>query len=299
MINSNFIGEAEFFMVPQKFKIHLFSIFAQDEIALKKDRLALTFGTKLQHNTYSGFEYQPNIRVGWRLDSLQFLWGAVSRAVRMPSRIDRDFFIPGVIAGGANFVSEVLLAYELGYRVQPLERLSFSLATFFHDYDKIRSLEPANPPAPLPQVIANGQEGESYGAEMTANYQISNRWRLHAAYTILDVNIWPKSGSADTTRGSRETFDSHHYFQLRSIIDLPGAFELAPMFRYVSRITNPAEPVPGYAELDVRLAWQATEKLELSVIGRNLLHDDHAEFGDPLDRNEIERSIFGRVIWRF
>src|SRR5207237_3403467 len=139
--------------------------FGQDEIALVKERLHLTLGTKLEHNDYTGFEYQPSGRLAWTLSQRQTLWAAISRAVRTPSRIDREFYFPGnppfLLAGGTNFVSEELLAYELGYRVQPHRRLALSLAAFYNDYDNIRSVEQLNPPAPVPVVLANGQKGES------------------------------------------------------------------------------------------------------------------------------------------
>ena len=66
-------------------------------------------------------------------------------------------------------------------------------------------------------------------------------------------------------------------FSLRSSLDLPGHWELDAAFRYVSRIDN--QQVPAYGELDVRLGWRPSPELELSIVGQNLLHDDHAEFG--------------------
>ena len=67
----------------------LYSAFIQNEFALREN-LSLTVGSKLEHNDYTGFEYEPDARLSWTFDSSQALWGAVSRAVRTPSRIDRD-----------------------------------------------------------------------------------------------------------------------------------------------------------------------------------------------------------------
>src|SRR5207245_502127 len=95
----------------------LFGGFVQDEIALVKDRLRLTLGTKIEHNDYTGFEIEPSGHLAWTPTPRQTVWGAISRAVRTPSRIDREFFVPGnppfLLAGGTDFVSEKLLAYEL------------------------------------------------------------------------------------------------------------------------------------------------------------------------------------------
>jgi len=87
---------------------------------------------------------------------------------------------PYFLAGGPGFHSEEELAYELGYRHQ---RGSFALsvATFYSRYHGLRSLEQVNPPAATPIVIANGQDGESYGAELTAAYVVTSRWRVRLA----------------------------------------------------------------------------------------------------------------------
>ncbi|MDQ3566064.1 MAG: TonB-dependent receptor [Pseudomonadota bacterium] len=286
--------------LPSQVSRQWFSGFVQDEIALVKDRLHLSLGTKIEHNDYTGFEFQPSGRLAWRLSEQQTLWSAISRAVRTPSRIDREFFqFP--IDGGPDFDSEELLAYELGYRVQPFSRLALSLAAYYNDYDDLRSRE--SRPADSPVIeLANGLEGESYGAELTVDYRVTDWWRLRAGYTELRIDLRPKPGSTDTTRGSFESNDSKHHFSLRSSLDLPGHWELDAAFRYVSRIDN--QQVPAYGELDVRLGWRPSPELEFSIVGQNLLHDDHAEFGAlttriETTRREIERGVFAKVLWRF
>jgi len=287
--------------LPARVSRQWFSAFLQDEIALVKDRLHLTLGTKIEHNDYTGFEFQPSGRLAWKLSERQTLWAAISRAVRTPSRIDRELYSPAtppfVLAGGPNFVSEEVLAYELGYRIQPHRRVSLSIAAFYNDYDNLRSVEKVNPPTNFPLVLGNGQKGESYGAELTADYRVTDWWRLRAGYTPLHVRIRPKPGSTDTSFGSSESHDPEHQVFLRSSMDLPGNFEFDASFRYVTRIANQA--VPAYAEMDVRVAWKPTARLELSIVGQNLLHDHHAEFGAVTTRQEIERGVYGKVAWRF
>src|SRR5436853_1002070 len=163
-----------------------FTGFVQDEIALVPNRVHVTVGSKIEHNDYTGFEIQPSGRVSWRPGSSGTLWMAVSRALRTPSRIDRELFAPAkppyFLVGGPDFHSEEELAYELGYRYQR-GTLGLSVATFYSRYHGLRSLEQVNPPTPVPLVIGNGQDGESYGAELTAEYWLTNRWRVHAGYT--------------------------------------------------------------------------------------------------------------------
>src|SRR2546428_1299238 len=150
-------------------------------------------------------------------------------------------------------------------------------------------------PAPFPIVIGNGQEGESYGAELTGDYRISGRWRVRAGYTELRVHIWASPGSTDTTRGSAESHDPERQFIVATSADLPAQLRLGGVLRYVASITN--QQVPDYAELNARLTWQPTRTLGLSLVGQNLLHDRHAEFGTGATRREIERGVFGGVGW--
>jgi len=298
-----------FAFLPAQLSFQLFSAFVQDEITLVRDRLRLTLGSKFEHNDFSGFEFQPSGRLSWTVTSRQTLWAAISRAVRTPSRIDQDFFVPNnsppppfALAGGPEFVSEELRAYELGYRVRPIDRLSFSLAAFYNDYDNLRSLEPGSPSGP-PFTVGNGLEGESYGAELAGSYQMTSWWRWQAGYTYLQEHIRLKPGSLDFNQARGEGSDPENQFSVRSSIDLPGDVELDAALRYVDVLQNIANgvrgTVPSYLELDVRLSWMPVKNLELSVVGQNLLDRQHPEFGFPTSRHEIQRGAFVKVTWRF
>jgi iron complex outermembrane receptor protein len=279
---------------PQRITLETFSGFAQDEIALR-DRLHLTLGAKLEHNPYTDFEFQPSVRLAWRAADRHTLWSAVSRAVRTPSRLDRDYaFLPG-----KTFQSEELIAYELGYRAQPAERLSLSVSAFYHDYDDLRTIEPTGPPSAPGVKLANGQEGESYGVELVARYRPTDWWQLQVGHTELRVEIRPKPGSLDRSFGAAEAADSKHHLSLRSSFDLPWDLEVDAGYRYVSRITNPNVLTPGYSELDLRLGWAAVPRLQISVVGQNLLHARHEEFGNAASAQSVERGVFAKATWGF
>src|SRR5882762_10132058 len=274
--------------------------FVQDEIALVPDRLHIALGTKIEHNDYTGFEIQPSGRVNWTLGPSATLWAAVSRAVRTPSRVDRELFVPAqppyFLAGGPDFHSEEELAYELGFRHQQ-GSLALSVATFYSRYYGLRSLERATPTSPL--VIGNGQDGESYGAELAADYRVTRQWRLRAGYTELRVHVWPNPGSTDTSRGSTESQVPDRQFLLQASVDLPAHLGLATWFRAIDDINN--QLVPAYAELNATLTWRPTSHLDLSLVGQNLLHDQHREFGAATSptRRDIQRGAYGAVAWRF
>lgn len=289
--------------LPPEVRRQWLSAFVQDELAFLDDRLRLTVGTKMERNDYTGWEFQPSARLAFYPGERSTLWAAISRAVRTPSRIDRELFIPAgppfLVEGGPDFESENLLAYEAGYRIQPDSRLALDLAVFYNEYDDIRSVEPASAGIPFPLVIRNGFGASSRGAELTVDWQPIERWRLRAGYTHVDIHLHREPGSlaADPTAGAAEIADPERQYFLRSSLDLPHGIEIDAFFRRVGHIVE--GNVPAYSELDVRLAWRPTEKLELSLIGSNLLHARHPEFGALPTWHEMSRAVYGKVLWAY
>ena len=216
--------------------------------------------------------------------------------MRTPSRIDREFYAPStppfLLTAGSNFVSEELLAYELGYRIQPYRKLSLSLATYYNDYDHVRSLRPG-----MPFTIGNDLRGEAYGAELTGTCEITDWWRLRAGYSYFHKRLFLRPGGSDFNNGRGEGNDPENQFSLRSSMDLPCHLELDAGIRYVDTLAAPN--VPSYIGLDLRLSWKPLKNLELAVVGQNLLDNRHPEFGAPTNRQEIERSVYGKISWSF
>lgn len=299
-------------MDPADRSTQLFSAFVQDEIAIIPDRLSLTVGSKFEHNDFTGFEFQPSGRITWTPHSRHTIWGAVSRAVRTPSRADHDVQLNqqnpmgGLLSirGDDSFESEILIAYEAGYRVQLHKRASLDLAAFYNDYEEIRGLQFGGFEAPATAVMLlhNVLEGESYGGEIAANFQFSDWFRCRASYSYLDLQIHPKPGTAGDANSERniEGSSPHHQFSIASGIELPAGFGIDWTVRYVDQL--PAVAVESYVGLDVRLSWRPTPDLEVSVVGLNLLDNQHPEFQPTsirTQRTEVERSVYGKITWRF
>jgi iron complex outermembrane receptor protein len=291
-----------FAFLPGHKTLYLYSAFVQDEIMLVEERLRLTLGSKIEHNSYTGFEVQPNVRLTWMPAKTQTIWAAVSRAVRTPARIDRDFYlflIPNLplIAGSDSFRSENVIAYEMGWRLRPVNALSISLSAFYNVYDDIRSAEPGPPPYGIPITFGNGVKGNTYGFELSTTYQATGWWNLRGGYTFLKKDLSVKPGSKDMNKGTAESDDPEHQFLIQSSMDLPGRIELGWVLRYVSKLPNPY--VPGYTGLDVRIGWKLTRALELDLVGQDLLDSPHPEFlpTSPSPR-EMQHSIYGKIICR-
>ena len=304
---------------PDHRTLHLFSGFIQDEITVVEERLRLTLGTKLEHNDFTGFEVQPGARLAWTPSETHTLWASVARAVRTPSRAEDDVRInrtdpllpPGTVAsilGDRSGESEDLIAYELGYRAVPLERLSIDIATFYNDYDDLRNLELGVPPPTPPNAVLglytrNGLKAESYGAELAADWEAGkNWWHIRAAYTYLRLDLETKAGVTDPVNiiPLLEGNAPRHQFSIRSQMDIRHNVEFDVGLRYVDDLEDP--DIPSYATMDVRIAWRPRTNLELSLVGLNLLDPVHPEFAPTqvvTPQREIERSVYGQITWHF
>jgi iron complex outermembrane receptor protein len=288
---------------------NLFTAFAQDDFALMPDRLRLVFGTKVEHNAYSGFEIQPAARVMWTINSTHALFGSVTRAVRTPSRVETDYTTtslsnPAVptfvrLLPNPEFVPEELTAYEAGYRIRPLASLYVTASGFFNHHQDTLSTEvltpfvETTPPPPrviLPVMFRNGLHGNSHGVEVTGDYRPVSWWRWTGNYSLVRIQMTRDPGSTDVQELRYERQTPQHQVYLQSSLELPKGFLLDWMFRYASEL-----PVPAYGTSDVRVAWAPNARLEIAFVGKNLHEPSHLEWagGQP-----IPRSAYMTVTWR-
>ena len=277
-------------IIPRDKKLNTGSVFVFDEIALRAD-LSAGLGLKIEHNEYTGAEFLPTAKLGWRPNTRDFVWTQWSRAVRSPARLDRETFIPGnapfLLSGGPNFESEISNVYELGYRGQPAPTLSWSVTAFYHDHDKLRSVTPAGTTA----VVANDRTGRTYGVEGWGAWRVTDSWRVSAGYTRLDVKLEVRPGGVDLSPVSNIASDPEEWWQLRSSHDLGRQWELDVMVRGVGGIAN--RNVPRYTATDVRIGWRLEPRVQLSLAVRNLFDSRHVEWGPA--SAELRRTAFATL----
>ena len=283
--------------LPADKTLTLANIFIQDSIALS-ERLKLTIGTRVESNNYTGVENQPNARLAWKPNEQTLLWSAISRVVRTPSRIDREFFIPGTspyttYGGGADFQSEKLTAYEMGYRIELSAPTSFSISTFYNVYDRLRSLEPTGSTT----VFANRMEGDTYGVETWGSHGINEWWMVKAGYTLLRKNLRLQPGSGDINGVKAAGNDPGYQWSVRSMMNLTHGVDVDFTLRAVGGLPNP--DVPSYVALDGHLGWKISTTMDLSLSGFNLLNKRHAEFGASPNRSVLGRSVYVKLGWSF
>jgi iron complex outermembrane receptor protein len=297
----------------------LFNVFIQDQIALKPDRVSLYLGTKLENNYFSGFDPEPSVRLAWTPSPRRTFWGAISRASRTPTRRDIglsavEAALPGpaavLLQGNPNFGSEHVIAYEAGYRTQVSSRLSFDVAVFLNDYTSIESVEhlPSffdpnfNPPLVVhPQTFANKMHGTTEGVEAFAKWKLTDRWTLNPGYSFLEMHLHLDADSLDTfSVADAQGSNPVHQAQLLSHLELSKNISWDANAYFVGRL--PAQFVASYTRLDSQLTWRLAERVELNIVGQNLVQDHHAEFNDQLqsvNSSLVKRSAYAKLTWHF
>jgi iron complex outermembrane recepter protein len=297
----------------------LFSAFIQDQITLKPDRVSLYVGSKLENSYFRGFDYEPSARVAWTPSARRTFWAAISRASRTPAQRDVGInavlaALPGpaevVLLGNPNIQSEHVIAYEAGYRAQPIERLSFDLTVFFNNYHSLESTEDlpsffdsdSTPPVLVqPMTYANKMYGTTEGIEASAKWKPTERWTLSPGYSFLEMHLHTESSSLDTgSVADEQGSNPGHQAQLRSHVELSSKFSWDTNAYFLGRL--PAQFVASYTRLDSQLTRRLSERVQLSVTGQNLLSDHHAEFNDQfqsVNSSLIKRSAYAKLTWRF
>ncbi|MBZ5568649.1 MAG: TonB-dependent receptor [Acidobacteriia bacterium] len=301
----------------------LFKSFVQDEITLKPDSLYFTIGAKLEHNDFSGFEFQPSARLAWNVTRKAMLWAGYCRARRTPSPADRAvrfslaaFPGPGglpvltTVLGSPDTVTENLDAFEAGHRAQLRTTMSLDFSIFYHRYGNLTTFEAGapfvelNPQPPhlnVPLVFANQMRGEAHGIEMAMNWKLTDSWTLSPGYAFERIHLHTNPASHDTSSAAAgEGSSPHNQAQLRSHLALPRGVEWDASVYFVGRL--PAQQVPSYTRLDTGITWRASENLAVSFVGQNLLKDRHLE-ANSVDQTEfssqIKRSFHAKFTWQF
>jgi iron complex outermembrane receptor protein len=297
---------------------HLLTFFVQDEMELLPNRVRLTGGLKLEHNRYTGIEAQPSVRIAWAVTPRQTAWGAVTRAVRTPSRVEQDLELTSLVNPAAplyvrllpnpDFDSESLVAFEAGYRAQLGESWQMAVSSFYNRHDNVLSTEvfptfvesdSRGSRAILPIEFGNGLRGTTRGVELTSDVLITPWWRVNGSYSFLGIDLTRKPGSTDGSQERRgEGMSPRHQLQWQASFNLRRNVELDWNFRASSAL--PAIAIPRYQTSDIRIGWSPSPDLEFDLVGQNLHQSTHLEFeGGAIGNVAIRRSGFARVTFRW
>ncbi|HEY7335206.1 MAG TPA: TonB-dependent receptor [Bryobacteraceae bacterium] len=306
---------------------YLFSGFLQDEIGLVDGKVSLTLGSKLLRTNYTGFEFQPSVRLLWTPTEKHSLWASFTHAVRTPSDGEEDFYLSSFIgtSGGLpefarfnanpNFAPEQLNGYEAGYRTLIAQNLYVDFTAFYNRYHDLFSEDLAGPlsiqttlpfpeasPPPTYVLISaqfrNDLFGTTKGVEIAPEWRPTAFWRLRASYSFLNMNLHKAPGTFDI--GSIPGIvgaSPRHEAGVDSSFDISKRLQADLIYRYVSAL--PAQGVPAYSTGDARIAWRFGSHFEISAVGQNLLQPFHVEYiSDPGGPVAIRRSAYVGLAWR-
>ena len=288
---------ASLLFVPARRTLNLANVFAQDAIDLGGN-VRLTAGIKLEDDPYSGWTTLPDLRLSWAITQEMLVWASGSRAIRSPTPFDVDVVekVGSVVflQGNPQFRAEEVMAYELGYRVQPNPSLSITVAGFYNVYDDLRTIELDATSGFLPLRWDNRMRGDTYGVEAWANVQIAPWWRVSPGVRTLHKRLRFDSDASRLLGLGQAGNDPTNQASLRSTMDFAarGTFDL--QFRHTDEL--PAPDTRGYYELAARVGWRISDEVEIGVSGSDLLHRRHVEYAAPAGEY-IGRSVLAEIRW--
>ena len=297
---------------PSSRRQFLESGFAQYEFVLVPDRLRVIGGAKFENTTLGNLDIQPQVRAVWSPTTTQYVWGAVSRSVRIPTRNEHDNFLvsgilPGspptffIFVGNAKLKPERQVAYELGYRYQPTKRLSFDTAIFYNSYSdliypdfvNLTRFTNANPPfIGLAIPFTNLLRAQTHGLEFSTKWEAARFWILSAALT------------ENRGTGISRISMPRHQANIQSRVDLPLRFEFDSALYYYDAHTISYPVGVTFVEhttnrVDVGLSWHPRPEWTLSVWGHNLQSAHHEEDGSLyFETGQVRRTVVFKMSWQ-
>jgi iron complex outermembrane recepter protein len=312
-------------LIPEHRSTYLFNGYVSDDIAVVPDLLQLQLGAKVENNTYTQFEFMPNIRLSLHASDSTSIWAAVSRAVANPSRVFDDIEYPAsasrdpntglvvlpTLFGSGEIESENLIAYESGIRSQLSKTVSLDVAFFYNEYGDYQTLETGTPFVAVPRdqtqpaiivplIFANGFELNTYGGEATVSWSPLQWWKVSSSYSHLQFDLSRGNSTDVVNEGFYTGASPKHQGTMRSFVNVTDTVELDTLWRYVAGLDY--RDIDGYFEMDARIGWAYTKQLSFSLLGQNLLNGAHEEFVSaviPSTPVEISRSVFGKLTYSF
>ncbi len=312
---------------PQKRRDDLFSGFIQDRFDFGNKKGETTIGTKFEHNNCTGMEWQPSARLVWKFNDNNSIWGAISRSVRIPSRLENDGTInttpvlnPFFPIGGLTIVprmtanddlkSEKVISYELGYRTRPADSVFVDVTAFYNHYkDLIAGVTMGRPFMEtglssgymvIPLTMGNNFTVETFGGEISCNWAVKKWWRLTPSFTWFEFNLIDTKGTTDPRSELSDGGVSKYQASLASYMDLPKNLELNGMLFYVDGISS--LDVDSYLRCDLNISWHSGHGLTIAIGGRNLFNCRHREFKTEeigIAESYIPTTFYGKLTWSF
>lgn len=289
-------------------KSNVYSGFLQDQVQLNSIT-KLTYGAKVEHYDLTGWEFEPNIRLSIQPDENHSYWLSLSRAVKTPTLYLRslDFWVGTATIGGNTYEERAtgtsdygvgsLIAAEAGYRVKVNEHASLDIAAYHNSYDNSDAYSLSAPTpvqSPFPHYVAlykldSFGKATTYGLELDAKLQVSNRWKLDVGCSASQWRV------AANDRG----YNSPGYqADILSSIALTKKLDFSQAVYFYGANSDGAS---AYARFDFRFAYHPSDRFELALGARNLWNKQHVEVPwiDIQTADVVKPEIYLSSTWKF
>lgn len=320
-VDEKLTGSVGLTLVPPENRSSLVTGFIQDEIAFFGDRLAVTLGSQVQHDSGSGAGIQPTARAMWKGLPRQRVWAALSRALRTPSlaqlgaRLEQPPIMTAsglplfvTVLGDPAAKTERFVDAEAGYRLEIGTTGSIDVTGFVGRYSDLATQEVEAPIVqfvPSPRILvttrlANELAATTRGIEVVGVWTPVPSWRLDGSYTLFDLTPHLSATSQDPDAQFEDRTAPRQQWRVRSSFS-PAA--RATVNIAVSHV-DPLELllVEAYTRADINLEVRFTDRLSVMAIGQNLFKAAHFEFGGAdalVQATQVPRSAGVRLRWTF
>jgi iron complex outermembrane receptor protein len=320
-VNESFRGRVGLSLDQPNQGSSLLTAFVADDIAVLKDRLTVTFGGQVQHDSVSGAGVQPTARAMWKGLPRQRLWAAASRALRTPSLQERGIRLdyppvptpsglPLVVSvlGNPAAETETFVDAEAGYRLE-IGTSAWVIATgFAGHYDHLFTNEPAPSIVtfvPSPRILVTSQFGNNLeattrGFEVAGHWTPVSAWHLDGSYTGFHLTPHLAAASQDPAAASNDGNVPRTQWQLRSAFSPLARVTLGVAIFHVGALER--LQVAAYTRTDMNAEWHVSRRVSVMAIGQNVFEAAHAEFATGpslLSATQVARSASVRLRWAF
>jgi iron complex outermembrane receptor protein len=275
----------------------LHSYFLNDDIRIV-DGLHLILGTKIERNRYTNWQTEPNARLIYSADTWA-VWAAYSQAVRAPDMVENGISFnangqPGMVVRllGTGIVRpERVESYEAGYRFFPDNNTLLQATVFQMNYHGVSDahLQTANafPEGGYmvyPSYLMNLLDGRVIGIEGDFTYRFSDWGKLKGTISYMDQVYWPNPINDSEARITAFTVTQKtprlQYtagLSLDPLRNVEMDMNLYHFNAFRGSVSGKGYDVKAYTRLDARIGWKPTRKVEIALVGKNLLQQTHRE----------------------
>ncbi|MBN1490844.1 MAG: TonB-dependent receptor [Phycisphaerae bacterium] len=262
----------------------------------------LELGARMDYEFYGGFQPSARAALSYAFTEHSSVYAAASRAFQMPPVGSRFLDIPMAntlvhVTADQDLDVQTLMAYELGYRGKPLDRLDATLNLFLHDYDDVTVLAPTLGPPGLFRMHAENRHAIMMaGAEADLQYAVTDTITVSGHYTFQCRN--------GSLVASDHNTPPKHKFMLGARYSPTEDLHLSSHLYYVDavRAVNAINPfirrrIEPYFRLDLRAEHEFwDDHVSLAVGVRNLLDDAHYEGGSQFTNNaQVPRTVYAEM----